>query len=68
MHYDTRIPEKKAGQEEWKSSDHDTSGLTVEQIHKLKKKGINPALYAEMQEARKGKKWLSPLVGNTYIG
>lgn len=58
---------------EWKSSDFDTSDLTVEQIHKLKKKGINPALYAEMQQAKnrngKGKKLrIGALTGNTFLG
>lgn len=53
---------------EWTSSEHDTSGLSIEKIHKLKKKGINPALYAEMQNARKGKsKWISPLQGNSFL-
>ncbi|KAI5239372.1 hypothetical protein E4T43_06794 [Aureobasidium subglaciale] len=54
--------------QEWTSSDVDTSSLSVEKIHKLKKKGINPALYVEMQNARKGKnKWVSPLQGNSFI-
>ncbi|KAI5199459.1 hypothetical protein AUEXF2481DRAFT_145055 [Aureobasidium subglaciale EXF-2481] len=54
--------------QEWTSSDVDTSSLSVEKIHKLKKKGINPALYVEMQNARKGKnKWISPLQGNSFI-
>ncbi|KAK4991798.1 hypothetical protein LTR50_001615 [Elasticomyces elasticus] len=54
---------------EFRPSDHDTSGLSIAQIHKLQKKGINPALYAEMKAARKGKgKWVGPLVGNTYLG
>lgn len=53
----------------WKSSDYDISGLSASEIRKLRKKGINPSLYAEMKAARKGKgKWIGPLVGNTYIG
>jgi len=56
---------------EWQGSDFDTSGLSPEKIKKLKKKGINPALYAEMQQARKGqgkgKRWVSPLTGNTFL-
>lgn len=53
----------------WKASDYDTSGLSVAEIHKLRKKGINPALYAEMKAARRGKsKWLGALHGNAYIG
>ena len=53
----------------WSSSSYDTSGLSPAEIRKLQKKGINPALYAEMKAARKGKgKWVGPLVGNTFIG
>ena len=53
----------------WSSSEYDTSGLSVAEVHKLKKKGINPALYAEMKAARKGKgKWIGPIAGNSYIG
>lgn len=53
----------------WSSSTHDTSGLSRAEIQKLRKKGINPALYAEMKAARKGKgKFIGPLVGNTFIG
>lgn len=56
---------------EWKSSDHDIASLTPAQIIKLKKKGINPALYAEMKQARKGggkKSLINPLTGNTFLG
>ena len=57
---------------EWKSSEFDTSGLSIAQIHKLKKKGINPALYAEMKAARKGggkkRNLIGPLTGNTFLG
>lgn len=53
---------------EWSSSDHDTSVLSVEKIHKLKKKGINPALYIEMKNARKGNsKWINPLGGSSFL-
>lgn len=53
---------------EWSSSEQDTSGLSVEKIHKLKKKGINPALYMEMKNARKGKsKWVNPLGGSSFL-
>ncbi|KAK5697385.1 hypothetical protein LTR97_007523 [Elasticomyces elasticus] len=53
----------------WSSSEYDVSGLSASEIRKLRKKGINPALYAEMKAARKGKgKWVGPLVGNTFIG
>jgi len=56
---------------EWKSSEFDTSGLSIEQIHKLKKKGINPALYAEMKQARKGggkkRNLIGPLTGGTFL-
>ncbi|KAI6879044.1 hypothetical protein KC334_g17132 [Hortaea werneckii] len=54
---------------QWTSSDFTTTGLSDAEIRKLKKKGINPSLYAEMKAARKGKgKWVGPLVGNTFIG
>ncbi|KAL1304810.1 hypothetical protein AAFC00_003738 [Neodothiora populina] len=53
---------------EWISSEVDTSVLSVEKIHKLKKKGINPALYVEMQNARKGQnKWINPLGGSAFL-
>lgn len=54
---------------EFKSSTFDISELGEKKIAKLKKKGINPQLYMEMQAARGGKgKLVGPLVGNTYIG
>ncbi|KAF1355260.1 hypothetical protein BDV97DRAFT_409673 [Delphinella strobiligena] len=53
---------------EWSSSEQYTSVLSVEKIHKLKKKGINPALYVEMKNARKGKsKWVNPLGGSSFL-
>lgn len=53
----------------WQSSDHDISGLSEAEIRKLRKKGINPALYAEMKAAKKGKsKWVGPLLGNSFLG
>lgn len=57
---------------EWRASDHDITGLSEAQIKKLKRKGINPALYAEMQAARRsgpgGKKSIiGPLTGNSFI-
>lgn len=56
------------GARTWSSSDYDVSGLSTVEIDKLRKKGINPALYVEMQAARKGKwKWVSPIVGNTFL-
>lgn len=62
-----------SGSKEWRASDADTSGLSVEQIHKLRKKGINPALWAEMQAAKKGGKKgararVGVLGGNAFIG
>ncbi|KAH6639721.1 hypothetical protein C7974DRAFT_373919 [Boeremia exigua] len=50
----------------WTASSHDISGLTPEELKKCKKKGINPALFAEMKAARKGK-WTSPIAGNTFL-
>ena len=53
----------------WQSSDYDTSELTDAEIRKLQKKGINPALYAEMKAAKRGqKKWVGSLLGNGFIG
>nr|POE82277.1 hypothetical protein CFP56_67041 [Quercus suber] len=52
--------------EKWTSSTYDTSGLSAAQIARLTRKGINPALYAEMKAARKGRGKMSPLVGNTH--
>ncbi|KAJ4365265.1 hypothetical protein N0V83_008884 [Neocucurbitaria cava] len=51
---------------EWSASSFDISSLTEAEIKKCKKKGINPALYAEMRAARKGK-WTSPIAGNTFL-
>ena len=55
----------------WSASTFDTSTLSPEKIAKLKKKGINPALYLEMKshrgERKKGRLRLSPLVGNTFL-
>ncbi|KAH4195702.1 hypothetical protein HBI80_122990 [Parastagonospora nodorum] len=50
----------------WSASNFDMSTLSEAEIKKCKKKGINPALYAEMRAARKGK-WTSPIVGNTFL-
>lgn len=52
------------------------SSLSESQIAKLKKKGIDPALYMEMKAAtggmtkdgKKRSKWTRALVGNTFIG
>lgn len=55
---------------EWSSSEHDITALSPEKIAKLRKKGINPALYLEMKQVRKpgGKKsWISPLTANTFL-
>lgn len=51
----------------WQSSDYDTSSLSAAEIRKLEKKGINPALYMEMKQAKKGKKWAPHLLGNGFI-
>jgi hypothetical protein len=51
---------------DWKSSKFDISGLSEAELKKCKKKGINPALYAEMKAARKGR-FVSPIGGNTFI-
>jgi hypothetical protein len=51
---------------EWSASSFDISNLTEAELKKCNKKGINPALYAEMRAA-KGKKWTSPIAGNTFL-
>ncbi|KAF2848930.1 hypothetical protein T440DRAFT_142012 [Plenodomus tracheiphilus IPT5] len=51
---------------EWSASGFDTSGLTEAELKRCRKKGINPALYAEMRAAKKGK-WTSPIAGNTFL-
>ena len=51
---------------DWRSSNFDTSGLSEAELKKCRKKGINPALYAEMKAARKGR-FVSPIGGNTFI-
>ncbi|KAF2127308.1 hypothetical protein P153DRAFT_368621 [Dothidotthia symphoricarpi CBS 119687] len=51
---------------EWSASSFDISCLTEAELKKCAKKGINPALFAEMKAARKGK-WASPIAGNTFL-
>lgn len=52
----------------WSTSDYDVSNLSEAEIRKLQKKGINPALYAEMKAAKKGRnKWIGSLSGNTFL-
>ncbi|KAF7186769.1 hypothetical protein HII31_12001 [Pseudocercospora fuligena] len=51
----------------WHASDYDTSGLSEREIKKLEKKGVNPALYAEMKAARGSGKVVGALTGNTYV-
>ena len=48
-------------------SEYDTGGMTDAEIRKLQRKGINPALYAEMKAAKKGKRWVGPLLGNGFL-
>lgn len=52
----------------WQSSAHDCSGLDEAELQRLRKKGVNPALYAEMRAARKGRsRWVGALSGNTFL-
>ena len=51
----------------WQASVFDIAEMSEAEQERLKKKGINPRLKAEMEAARKGR-WLGPLVGNTFIG
>lgn len=63
--------------EAFRASNYDVSSLTEKQVSKLRKKGIDPALYMEMKAAtgglvgkdgKKRSKWSRALVGNTFIG
>ena len=51
----------------WHASDADTSCLTEKEVKKLEKKGINPALFVEMKQA-KGKSVVGALTGNSFVG
>ncbi|RMZ69437.1 Alpha beta-hydrolase [Pyrenophora seminiperda CCB06] len=62
----SRSGSKSSGSSKWSASDFDTSTLTEAEIKKCQKKGINPALYAEMRAAKKGK-WTSPIAGHTFL-
>lgn len=66
----SRYPTSEAGNSRssstWTASSHDIGALSPEELKKCKKKGINPALFAEMKAARKGK-WTSPIAGNTFL-
>ncbi|KAF4551795.1 Hypothetical protein D9617_12g036850 [Elsinoe fawcettii] len=58
--------------EDWRGSEVDVSSLSPEKIRKLEKKGINPALYLEMKQARGGgtkKKGglVGVLTGNSFL-
>lgn len=61
-----RSASKSSGSSKWSASDFDTSTLSEAELKRCKKKGINPALYAEMRAAKKGK-WASPIAGNTFL-
>lgn len=58
--------QKSHSSKDWKSSNFDISNLSEADLKKCKKNGINPALYAEMKAARKGK-FVSPIGGNTFL-
>jgi hypothetical protein len=62
----SRSGSKSSGSSKWSASEFDIGTLTEAEIKKCKKKGINPALYAEMRAAKKGK-WTSPIAGNTFL-
>lgn len=51
----------------WSSSDYDTTGMSEKEVEKLKKKGKNPALVAEMKAARKGKGIVGVMTGTSYV-
>lgn len=48
-------------------SDADTSRLSERKVKKLEKKGVNPALFIEMKQA-KGKRVVGALTGNSFAG
>ncbi|KAF1939739.1 hypothetical protein EJ02DRAFT_456620 [Clathrospora elynae] len=62
----SRSGSKSSSSSKWSASNFDISTLTEAEIKKCQKKGINPALYAEMRAAKKGK-WTSPIAGNTFL-
>jgi hypothetical protein len=62
----SRSGSKSSGSSKWSASDFDISTLTETELKRCQKKGINPALYAEMRAAKKGK-WTSPIAGNTFL-
>ncbi|KAF1839279.1 hypothetical protein BDW02DRAFT_234000 [Decorospora gaudefroyi] len=62
----SRSGSKSSSSSKWSASDFDISTLTETEIKRCRKKGINPALYAEMKAAKKGK-WTSPIAGNTFL-
>lgn len=62
----SRSGSKSSGSSKWSASDFDTTTLSEAELKRCKKKGINPALYAEMRAAKKGK-WTSPIAGNTFL-
>lgn len=57
-----------ASSRNWVASTFSVEGMSEKEIEKLRRKGINPALRAEMQAARKGRGGLPVSVGNTFIG
>jgi hypothetical protein len=59
-------PSQSGSSSGWSASNFDITSLSESEIKKCKKKGINPALFAEMKAARKGK-WTSPIAGNTFL-
>lgn len=68
-HHTVSDAEGEGEAQHWRGSDFDTSGLSVKKVQKLRKKGVNPALYAEMKAARKGKnRWVGSLTGNSFLG
>ncbi|USW58878.1 hypothetical protein Slin15195_G121970 [Septoria linicola] len=52
----------------WHASDADTSCLREKEVKKLEEKGIDPALYVEMKQAKgKGKSLVGALTGNSFV-
>ncbi|KAA6410504.1 MAG: hypothetical protein FRX48_05926 [Lasallia pustulata] len=52
----------------WVASTYRVEGMSEKELERLRRKGVNPALRAEMRAARRGKGGVPVSVGNTFIG
>ncbi|MCJ1226522.1 hypothetical protein MMC12_003174 [Toensbergia leucococca] len=51
----------------WRASNYPIDNMPADEAAKLRRKGVNPRLKAEMDAATRGR-GIGPLVGNTFIG